>query len=102
MCSNMIERFYDKTFTNKRLVWYEETSELQDYSTFKGHLQQLSPEEANTLDIVWTKSFKIWCGIDTDIEVGDEIGYLGKNYIVRAIMYLDTGNNKHKELYIEL
>jgi 2-phospho-L-lactate guanylyltransferase (CobY/MobA/RfbA family) len=98
----MIQRFYDKTFTNKRLVWYEETSELQDYSSFKGHLQQLGAEDAESLGMAWTKSFKIWCDIDTDIEVGDEIAEGSKSYTIKAIKILDMGGNKHKELYVEL
>lgn len=97
----MIEWFYTRTFSNKRLVWYGNEGSYDENLSFKGHLQQLTAEEGQTLGMTWTNSFKIWCPLNTDVEEGDILTEGGTDYKIRAIKRLEVGNNKHLELYAE-
>jgi len=97
----MISKRYNTTFTNERMVWYDEASELEEETAFTGHLQQAGAELSESLGLTFTKAYVVWCSLNTDVEVGDQIGAIGKTFIVRAIKDLLVGNNKHKQLYVE-
>lgn len=97
----MINQKFNTIFTNSRMLWYEDEAELQSAVGFYGHIQQLGAEAATSLGIAWTKAYKVWCPIGTDIQEGDEIGEGGNTYNVKGVKSLDLGNNKHKELYVE-
>ena len=97
----MIARFFTKTFTLKRASWYEESGEMESGVSFKGHLQQASPELIKNLDLSLTVAYRIWCPITTDLERGDIVTTGGTDYIVRAITSRDYGVNQHKEAIAE-
>jgi hypothetical protein len=97
----MIAKNYNTTFTNERMVWYDEYAELDDTASLNGHLQQASAELSESLGLTFTKAYVVWCGLNTAVEVGDQITADSTTYIVRAIKDLLVGNNKHKQLYVE-
>jgi len=97
----MISKFYTKEFSNSRMVWYNETAQRDDTITFKGHLQQITADRAEHLGLNFSKSYVIWCPLDTDVKEGDLLSNNGDNYKVKAIKDLDVGLNRHKEVYVE-
>lgn len=97
----MLANKFTTIFSNKRMIWYEENSELEDYMSFKGHIQQTNPELSESLGLSFTKSFTVWCPLSTDVIVGDELSSGDNEYLVRAIKDFKIGNNQHKQLFIE-
>lgn len=53
------------------------------------------------LGLSMTKTFSVWCAVNTDVEEGDEISANGVTYSVRAKQVNNYGNNKHVELLVE-
>lgn len=98
----MLSSYFTTTFSNKRMVWYEETAETQDYLTFKGHIQQISAEMSQNLGMAFTTSFTVWCPLNTDVAQGDIINDGVNDYNVKFVKELTTGTNTHKQLYVEL
>lgn len=98
----MIDRFFTITFTVKRMVWYDESSELEDAISFPGHIQQGSMELAESLGLAFTRTFTLWCKPTVSLAIGDQIASGGKYYSVKAINVRDqVGVNKHIEAVIE-
>ncbi len=97
----MIGKKYNTTFTNERMIWYDESAELEEAVAFKGHLQQASAELSESVGLTFTKAYVIWCSLNTSIEVGDQIKANNKTFVVKSIKDLLVGNNKHKQLYVE-
>ena len=97
----MIEKRFTTQFTMKRMVWTGDSSSLVDSASFKGHLQQTSVELAQNLGLSFTKSFSIWCSLNTDVKAGDELYNDEVQYTVKEIQELLIGGNKHKQLIVE-
>lgn len=97
----MISRNFTTEFSNSRMVWYGESAEMDDSLGFKGHLQQVSGEVAESLGISYTKAFQIWCPINTDVVEGDELTSGSDTYNVKAIKTLNLGRNPHKQVFVE-
>ena len=100
----MIENYFTISFTNYRQGDYiNGLSSRNVVGTFKGHLQQLSAELVENLGMSFTGSFIMWCALDIDIEVGDDLEDGDNNtYSIRSINKRNYGgNNKHLELFIE-
>jgi len=99
----MITDFFTTAFTVKRMVWYEESGELQDAITFYGHIQQATMELTKSLGLSMTNTFTLWCRPTVDLQIGDQIASGGKYYSVKALNTRDyAGVNKHIEALIEL
>lgn len=99
----MIDRFFTTTFTVKRMVWYEESGELQDAISFSGHIQQATMELVQSLGLSLTNAFTLWCSPTVDLQIGDQVASGGKYYSVKALNTRDyAGVNKHIEAIIEL
>ena len=96
-----ITGFYTTSFTNKRMVYVGNKSSLATVGTFNGHLQQATPELAEQLSMVFTKTFTVWCDELTDIQEGDEVLEGSNKYSVKAVQLNTVGYNKHLELVIE-
>lgn len=101
----MINHLFTKEFTVLRQV---ENTEGEIYSsgeesigTFKGYIQQASPEYVLSLGLTITKPHLIWCPLDTDVKEGDvvlcDLGELS----IRGVQLNRDGVNKHKELVAE-
>lgn len=97
----MINTRYTTKFTNGRMVWDGEYSEIDEANWFYGHIQQTTAELTQSLALTFTKAYTIWCKLNTDVEVGDELESGSNKYIVRAIKDLLVGKNKHKQLFVE-
>lgn len=97
----MINRFFTTLFTNKRMVWYEEAGEEQTSITFYGHIQQASPDLAQSLGMTYTKTFIIWCPLATNVSVGDNLVNGSYTYSVKSIIERSVGTNTHLELVVE-
>jgi len=97
----MIDKFYSTLFTNSRMVWYEEFAEREDMVGFYGHIQQTSASLTQSLGLTFTKTFTIWCPLDTDVIEDDEIINNNVSYIVKFVKDLLVGNNNHKQLIVE-
>lgn len=97
----MINKRFTTKFTNSRMVWSGEYSEIDEANEFYGHIQQMTAELTQSLGLTFTKAYTIWCSLDTDVAVGDELESGGYKYTVRAIKDLLVGNNKHKQLFVE-
>jgi hypothetical protein len=75
----MIERFFKSTFVIYRQEWVVETvgdteidkSEEVEQDTFKGQLQQANAQIALSLGLTTTKTYTVWCPLDTDVMDGD-------------------------------
>ena len=83
------------------MVWSGDSAAETEQGTFKGHLQQARAEDVENLKLVFTKTFAVWCPVDTDVEEGDTLEMGGNSYSVKAIKTLNYGNNQHLELIVE-
>jgi len=102
----MITDFYTTEFTNLRAVWTTDIeqnpySEQEVVGQFNGHIQQASPEYAESLGLAFYKAYAIWCPLNTDIIEGDTLESDIGTFAVRAIMVYMVGTNKHLELVAE-
>lgn len=104
----MINKFFDKTFTILRKEWTTDDDGYQssvddEVGTFKGHLQQATPQLAVNMRMNFTTTFSVWCPPNTDVRLGDTIVYDGIYYTVREKQNNGfVGKNKHLELVVEL
>ena len=96
----MLSKRFDTTFTNSRMVWYEESAELIELISFKGHIQQLNAELSQSLGLTFTKGYSIWCPLETNVEQGDELVSGSNTYTVKAIKKFNIGVNKHTQLFV--
>ena len=98
----MISDYYNKTFTIYRMVWTDSKSSLSSVGTFVGHKQRTIAEISESLGISFTKSYTIWCAIDTDVKEQDTIkDEFGKYYSVKALSEKDYGDSQHLQLIAE-
>jgi len=97
-----IDRFYNKTFTIKRMVWTGNVSAESSTGSFSGHIQQARPEVAQQLSMVYTKSFIVWCDESIDVQEGDTLTEGSNTYSVKAVQSNIYGENQHKELIVEM
>jgi hypothetical protein len=102
----MISDFFTENFTVRRAVWLEDFggqySEETIVGSFKGHKQQASPELIQNLGLSLTKSFSVWCPVDSDVLAGDTLLSGQEQFSVSAVQLNNIGSNRHKELIIEL
>ena len=99
-----ITRYFTKTFQVFRQVWSNESSSEIEQSSFLEHIQHTESDEAqNQVGIAYTRSFIIWCPIDTDLMIGDRVqDEDGKEYNIKFIQKNDNGNQQHLEASVEL
>lgn len=97
----MITGFYTTTFTVKRMVYTGAKSALSTIGTFSGHIQQLAQEKVAELAGALKVSHSVWCAVDTDVNLGDQLTAGSDVYSVRAIQKNNVGNNTHLELLVE-
>ena len=97
----MIEDFFTTTFLVTRMVWSNESSSEISQGSFLGQLQQAEIELAEQFRLDFTRSFKVWCALDTDVEDGDTLTVGNDTYSVKANKVHMTGNHQHKLLIIE-
>ena len=102
----MISNKFTETFEVYRLTWTTDqsgfkSSELAKDGTFKGLMQQTSPEDTEFLRLSFNKSFTIFCPLNTDIQPTDIIRFDGYEYGVRNQIDYREGINKHKQVYLE-
>lgn len=96
-----IERFFDKTFTVKRMVWSGDSSGEVSQTSITGHLQQAAPELLQSLGLAFTRAFSIWCAVGSNVEEGDTLTCSGETYSVKAVMVRDYGENQHLQLIVQ-
>lgn len=105
----MIERFFKSTFTVYRQEWIVETvgddeidkSAEVEQDTFKGQLQQANAQIALSLGLTTTKTYTIWCPLDTDVKDGDMLVSGTQKFTVRGKQWNQNGRNNHLELIVE-
>lgn len=96
-----IQRFFKTTFTIKRQVWTNDTSEESTIGTFKGHKQQTPAEQVAVQGLAYGRSYQVWCPVGTDIKEGDVVNDGSKDYSVRSVNTRDYGINQHLQLTLE-
>jgi hypothetical protein len=102
----MIGDYYVTPFTAKRMVWDtdgsgNEFSELADVPAFNGHIQQSSMELAQSVGLVFTKTYTIFCALDADVSEGDQLVSGAFTYTVKTKQEFANGGNAHLELICE-
>lgn len=103
----MIQDFYITPFTVKRASWTEDgegnkqSAEIT-ITTFSGHIQQANAELVQSLGLTLTKSFSVWCPLNTDVLEGDTLEASSGLYSVKAKQRNAVGDNKHLELIVQL
>src|SRR6056297_2232039 len=99
-----IKRLFTETIAVTRMVWSGNTSSQSLMGSFSGHIQQASPDLAETLGETWSQVFSIWCALGTDVEEGDKLvvasGNYADTYYVQQIQKNATGVNEHLELVV--
>jgi hypothetical protein len=103
----MIDDFFTTLFTVSRLVWKTDTfnnrySEQGIVTTFYGQIQQASAELVQSLALSLTKSYLIWCPLNTNAIEGDTLMTTTQVFSVKAVMDYAIGDNKHKQLVVQL
>lgn len=96
-----IERFYNTTFTVKRMVYTANKAAQQSAGTFVGYVQQLAQEKVAQMAGALKVSHSIWCPVATDVKLGDVLEVGTDKYAVRAIQNNNTGGNQHLQLLVE-
>lgn len=97
-----VERFFTTTLTATRMDWDNESSAEISNGTFKAHMQQATPEDAQLIATAWGKTFFAWCAKGTDVQPGDSLsiatGDYAGTYSVKNVQKNATGNNQHLQL----
>jgi hypothetical protein len=100
----MISKFFTVTIAVSRKVWTGNTATDTPQGSFSGHVQQSSPEFAESIGQAWGKTFSIWCAIGTDVAEGDTLtvasGDYAGTYSVKNVQKNATGINEHLELVV--
>ena len=99
-----INKFFTNSYTVTRMVWANESSSEISQGTILGHLQQLTDDETQHLGLAFTKSFRLWCAVDADIQEGDTLDDGLDTYSVKAINtrnYASGSTNQHLEVILE-
>lgn len=100
-----ISRLYNKTVSTKRLSvvgsskkerWQTNIEELECA------LQPTSREQVALGNGAYYKTAKMYCDLDTDIEIGDKVVDGGVTYQVKGKAEYDFGNSSNNHLIIEL
>jgi len=92
----------DKTATVKRLTYSGDKATYGAVSSFSCHLQQLNKEETNFVGGVYGTMFNMYCALNEDVVVSDEVTIDSKVYLVKAIRDIEFGQNPHKEVVLAL
>lgn len=102
----MIERLFTESISVARLSWTGDLASEGVVGSFTGHVQQASPEMAESLGETWSKVFSVWCALGTDVIEGDKLtiatGNYAGTYNVKQIQKNATGANAHLELVVTL
>lgn len=103
----MIHDLFTTTFTIERMSWSEDMhgnpySELGEAGSFSGHLQQANSQLVQDLGLSFSKTFTVWCALETDVRTGDRLTAGASAYTVREKMDYFIGDNAHTELVVEL
>lgn len=94
-----IDDFFNQTITLKRLnTTSGNKAAYTTVSSIKGHRQNLSQVEVEAIDGATSKSYKIWCSLDEDVDEGDRMTIKGIDYEVISIELKDYGTNQHLEV----
>jgi len=98
----MIDRFYTTFFQISRLIYSGDkgAGTMSQVGSMKAHIQQADNETKEQTASMFTLSHIVWCPLDTDIEIGDQIVATG-TYFVRGKRENNIGANQHLELYVE-
>jgi len=101
-----ISRFFTITFTVKRQEWAtedgNEKSTEKEVGTFNGQIQKQDRGFSQQLTGGFTKTYSIWCDIDTDVREGDSLIDEDSNtYSVKIVRKLKNGINKHIKITAE-
>jgi hypothetical protein len=101
----MIERFYTSTAAILRKVPgtdydgnYEQVE--VEIAEFPCHIQQATAEMATYVAQSISRTYAIWCGVNTPVREGDRLQIVSDLYTVRAIMRNGVGANQHLELVV--
>jgi hypothetical protein len=81
--------------------WSGESSAEVSASSFYGHIQQTNASITKSLGDAISVSHVIFCAIGTDVKVGDRLNDYSKYYAVKAITDYQTGDNAHREVFVE-
>ena len=99
-----ISKFFTETLTVRRKVWAGNSATDSDAGSFSGHIQQASPEFAESVGQAWGKTFTVWCAKSTDVKEGDSLAVAGGDYAgtysVKNVQKNATGINEHLELVV--
>jgi hypothetical protein len=103
----MIQDFFTTEFAVKRMTWLTDDEDNKYSSdtligTFLGHIQQANINLVQSLGLTFTKTYSVWCPVDTNVREGDKLETETETYSVRAVQKNNIGCNKHLELIIEL
>lgn len=74
----MIKKFFKTYFEVRRPSWTTDDesnqySQMHTISQFYGHKQQASAELVQSLGLNFSKTFSVWCPLDTDVKEGDAV-----------------------------
>ena len=69
------------------MTWSGDSSAQVAKQLFLGHRQQANSDVVENLGLAFTKTFAIWCAVNTDIQEGDTISDGLDTYSVKAITF---------------
>lgn len=99
-----IKRLFTETVSVERMVWTGNSSSRSAIGSFSGHIQQATPELAQSLGETWSKVFTIWSALGTDVAEGDKLtvasGNYAGTYTVQQIQKNAHGDNGHLEIVV--
>ena len=100
-----ITSFYNKTVSTERLAqiadsYKQEWSE--NISSLECAIHQTSGEQSNLGGSAFFQSFKMWCAIDTDIQIGDKVIDGSNTYIVKGVSNYNYGSEASQHLLVIL
>lgn len=98
----MISKFFTTSISVSRQEWTGNTSALATKGTFKGHIQQATPDVMQQYQgLRHTKAWIVWCAADTDVQEGDRLTADNVDYDVRFVEDRNVGNEGHLQIVAE-
>ena len=96
-----ISSLYNKTVSTERLATVS-GSYKQEWSSnlvsLSCTIHQTSGEQNNLGGSAFYQPFKLWCAVDTDIQIGDKVIDDDKTYVVKGVSKYDYGSDSNNHL----
>lgn len=89
---------FSESVDTKRLAKVSDTNKKEWQTNLSAVPCTIHPVETTQQSLgdgAYYKTFKLWCALDTDIKIGDQIVYGDRIFTAKGVSEYDFGRNTH-------